>query len=359
MKKERILYFDLIKLAATLCVFVCHFTRSLEANGAAFDFKILPDNIFTVYLGSFGVSLFFIVSGAALMYVYDEKIDVKTYLVKRLKGIYPLFWLTYLFAFFISFYNNAGVAQGIPKYRIIYSVLGCDGNMLWFGSNFYLVGEWFLSVIVMLYLIFPLIRAGVKKSPYAVIGISVLLFFILLKIWNSAMPLECFFLSRLPEFVFGMFFIKVIKKPKIWLCAGGGILLAAAFLFGDKFLNINSVIRTEVIGISAFCVLSYLFKWFRGKFITDISIFVDKYTYGFFLSHHFIQMEVLRKFSGKYLHRIDVVLSCVLCLTLTVFATILLNKINTNILQKITRIKINNQENKAQQDKGVKDSDVK
>ena len=68
-QRERILYFDLIKLIAMLCVFVCHFTRSLEAAVVGFDFKILPDTVFSVYLGSFGVTLFFIVSGAALMYV--------------------------------------------------------------------------------------------------------------------------------------------------------------------------------------------------------------------------------------------------------------------------------------------------
>ena len=89
-----------------LCVFVCHFTRSLEAAGVGFDFKILPDTVFSVYLGSFGVTLFFIVSGAALMYVYEEKIDIKTYIIKRLKGLYPLLRMTYLFAFFITFYER-------------------------------------------------------------------------------------------------------------------------------------------------------------------------------------------------------------------------------------------------------------
>lgn len=124
MKKERIIYFDLIKLIATLSVFFCHFTRSLEANGVIFDFKILPDTVFSIYLGSFGVSLFFIVSGAALMYVYDEKIDWKSFIAKRFKGIYPLFWLTYIIAFFITFYNNGGINHTIPKSRIIYSILG-------------------------------------------------------------------------------------------------------------------------------------------------------------------------------------------------------------------------------------------
>lgn len=335
VKKERILYFDLIKLIATLCVFVCHFTRSLEANGVAFEYKILPDNIFTVYLGSFGVSLFFIVSGAALMYVYDEKLDVKDYLVKRLKGIYPLFWLTYLFAFFISFYQSGGLNQTIPKYRILYSILGCDGNMLWFGSNFYMVGEWFLSVIVLLYVIFPLLRSGVRKLPYVMLIVSVLVFTGLLKIWDSALPLECFFLSRLPEFVFGMFFIKMIKKPKLWCGISGAVVLAAAVVLEERFVAVNAVVRMEVIGIAAFCVFAYLFQWFKGDIVVKLSNCVNKYTYGFFLTHHFVQLQLLKKFSGKYLHRTDVILACILCLAVTIFVTVLLQRMNQKIQKSI------------------------
>lgn len=330
-KKERILYFDLVKLIATLCVFICHFTRSLEANGVAFEYKILPDNIFTVYLGSFGVSLFFIVSGAALMYVYDEKLSVKDYMIKRFKGIYPLFWLTYLFAFFITFYRDGGLNQTVPKYKIIYSILGCDGNALWFGENFYMVGEWFLSVIVLLYIIFPLLRKAMKKLPYVVMAGAVVIFVVLLKFWDSAMPLECLFLSRLPEFVFGMFFVKVIKKPRIWLCGAGAVILAGSIVFEEHFLDVNPVVRTEVIGIASFCVFSYCFKWLKGDIVTLISKSVNKYTYGFFLTHHFVQMLILSHFMGRFLHRSDVILACVLCLSLTIFVTVVLNHINQKI----------------------------
>ena len=75
MKKERLVYFDIIKFIAVICVFTVHFTRTLEYF-LNFDFKILPDRIFGVYLGGFGVTLFFITSGASLMYVYDEKLDL-------------------------------------------------------------------------------------------------------------------------------------------------------------------------------------------------------------------------------------------------------------------------------------------
>ena len=284
-QRERILYFDLIKLIAMLCVFVCHFTRSLEAAGVGFDFKILPDTVFSVYLGSFGVTLFFIVSGAALMYVYEEKIDIKTYIIKRLKGIYPLFWLTYLFAFFITFYENAGMNQGIPKARIIYSILGCDGNMLWFGPNFYMVGEWF-------------------------------------------------FLSRLPEFVFGMFFIKVIRTPKWWLGLAGAFVLILAAICSDSLVNTNAVLKTEVVGIAAFCFLSWCLNPVKGPVIEKISSFVNRYTYGIFLTHHFVQAQILQKFTGKVLQSSDVILAFLLCMIVTLAATVFLFRLNKKILER-------------------------
>ena len=72
--KKRLYYLDIIKLCALVLVFVCHYTRSLESRGVGFVCKVLPDSIFHLYIGSFGVTLFFIASGASLMYVYQKEI---------------------------------------------------------------------------------------------------------------------------------------------------------------------------------------------------------------------------------------------------------------------------------------------
>ena len=107
-KGKRLLYLDLIRTVAVVCVFVVHFTRQFEYDGIACvnDYKILPDSFFSVYLGSYGVSLFFIISGASLMYVYKDKFQLGTYLKKRFWGIYPLYWMPFLFAFLYNFYIN-------------------------------------------------------------------------------------------------------------------------------------------------------------------------------------------------------------------------------------------------------------
>lgn len=332
--RERILYYDFIKLIATICVFTCHFTRTLEMYNVSFGFKVLPDTVFSIYLGNFGVTLFFIVSGATLMYVYDKKFDVKIYLKKRFLGIYPLFWLTYLFAFFITFYNS-GINWTIPKWRLIYSVLGFDGNMLWFHPTFYMVGEWFLSVIVLLYIIFPILRYGIQKKPWILLIGSALLLIILSKFWNSALPLDCLFLARILEFVFGMFFVQVVKKPKSYLAVVGGIVLAIIVLFESELSFVNTTIRTAVVGIAMFSVLTWIFQGIKGDVPQKVSAFVNKYMYGFFLSHHFIQQEVLRKFSGRSMTVADIFLAYILCLIITIVVTVLLSRLNEKILKKV------------------------
>lgn len=51
---------------------------------------------------------------------------------------------------FYNFYQNQGLTPGIPKYRIIYSILGLDMYAQAFGQvNFAIVGEWFLGMIIL------------------------------------------------------------------------------------------------------------------------------------------------------------------------------------------------------------------
>lgn len=75
---------------------------------------MLPDTLFGMYLGSYGVTLFFIVSGAVLMYIYgDKEIDLASYYKKRFLGIYPMFWLAFAIFFIAKEIVYPGFAKGI------------------------------------------------------------------------------------------------------------------------------------------------------------------------------------------------------------------------------------------------------
>lgn len=334
MKKERLIYFDIIKFIAVICVFTVHFTRTLEYF-IGFDFKILPDQIFGMYLGAFGVTLFFIASGASLMYVYDEKLDLKLYIKKRFLGIYPLFWLTYIVAFMSNFYVNKGFDQTIPKWKIIFSVIGFDGTNAFWGPNFYQVGEWFLSVIICLYILFPLLRICIQKFPFITALMSIIVYILIVQNYSpsSKLPLDCFVFARIPEFIFGMIYIKYIKKINLKLFIPTLAIMLASILADTS--KINNMYVITVVGISSFCVFSYLFCNVRDGLFKSISIFISKYSYAIFLSHHFIMVIFLRHFIYKVMPKSEIIITYAFLWIITIIASVTLVRMNDNILKVI------------------------
>lgn len=89
MKKQRLFYLDLIRAVALVCILVIHF------NAAVTGYFTLPSKLFgsvlpfNIYLGDFGSSLFFMVSGAALQYTSPgqgrEPLNLARFYQKRAK----------------------------------------------------------------------------------------------------------------------------------------------------------------------------------------------------------------------------------------------------------------------------------
>ena len=90
MKKQRLFYLDLIRAVALVCILVIHF------NAAVTGYFTLPSKLFgsvlpfNIYLGDFGSSLFFMVSGAALQYTSPgqgrEPLNLARFYQKRAKA---------------------------------------------------------------------------------------------------------------------------------------------------------------------------------------------------------------------------------------------------------------------------------
>lgn len=302
MKKERLTYLDIIRTIAVICVLVCHYTRALESNGIGYLNKILPDFPFSLYLGSYGVSLFFIISGASLMYVYAEKCELTSFFKKRFWALYPMFWLAYITAFLYNFWVNRGMFYAYPKSRFLLTFFGMDGYLGWYGGNYYLLGEWFLGCLIFLYLLFPLLRKGVKDYPKITILVAAAVYVIgsvLLK--NTRMPIECWFILRVPEMLFGMYFVHYIKKVNFPMLGVSSIILIIAAVVNLR--NLPVIYLTPVIGITSFLVLTFLSKYIAVNVVRKFCGIVSKYSYAVFLCHHFIIEKMTAHFAGRGVSR--------------------------------------------------------
>lgn len=302
-KKPRLFYLDWIRAIAAILIVVTHFNNPyLEST------RFFVNRPFGIYIGGLGVSLFLIISGAALMYNYvdRESLDLRTFYTKRAKTLYPMFWVAFVVANILLFIRNNGYIF-VPRHKItaIFSLFGMDGYASAFGvGTFYTLGEWFLGFIILFYIVFPLLRVGVNKMPIATVCIvlalyaATIVFFTFYQI--PRVPSDILLTTRLPELVFGMIFVKFIKKVPHWLAAISFVILALQQL--THILKDN--IAVTVVGILAFLLLSYIGELVKSfKPLRACTKFISAYSYPIFLVHHVLIMQVFTVIYPVWLNR--------------------------------------------------------
>lgn len=164
-RRPRLFYLDLIRAIAAVLIVITHYNNPFLQSHPVFI-----NEPFGIYIGNLGVSLFLIISGAALMYNHGgvKKLELKSFYWKRFKTLYPMFWIAFIVANAFLFLRAGGNPHpGVPKENIIFSILGVDGLLANAAiPTFYTLGEWFLGFIIIFYLVFPLLRWGVKITLF-------------------------------------------------------------------------------------------------------------------------------------------------------------------------------------------------
>ncbi|MDE5966705.1 MAG: acyltransferase [Lachnospiraceae bacterium] len=295
MERERLFYLDFVRALAAVSIVITHYNAVfLYANPQINNCYVIHAFIFNIYIGGFGVSLFLIISGAALMYVYGHACDLKRFYIKRWKTLYPMFWLAYLISFFIIYiYMGNWKTTAVPKSRLILSLLGIDGYLADIMPTFYLVGEWFLGFIIIFYLVFPLLRWCINKHP-VLLAVIVLGIYIALEMnYPFTFVSSKNLFVRLPELLFGMYFIKYIKRVR-WPAAAAG--LAVLILNQLCKPNFPVDVQTTYVGIAAFLVLVFVSQMVKNELFKGICAWISKYSYAIFLVHHIVIYYVMMTF---------------------------------------------------------------
>lgn len=303
MKKPRLFYLDLIRTVALISILIIHFNASVTG------YFTLPHKIFTstlpfgIYLGDFGSTLFFIVSGASLCYTAPERFEAKAFYKKRFRAVYPMFWLAWVLCFSIRFVTRPGSYAGARTITLVLTVLGLDNFAVaagWVGQDFACVGEWFLGSILFLYLLFPLLLYGYRKHPWltfaatCVVGVAVHL-----AGWDARLVA-----IHLPEFFFGMLLVGINRKKQGMLAAAAALLLVAQSLLGGW----DTKIVCALFGAVVFVVLLLIADLVAFGPVRRLCALLGKYSYAVFLVHHVIILRLVEGFDLAALSRRDTVL---------------------------------------------------
>lgn len=305
--RERLNFIDTIRVIAVLLVVISHMNHALEQCQITIrgNSYILPSTFANGDFGTLGVSLFFIISGLSLYYNYESNFNVRMYYKKRFLNIYPKFWCSYSIVFLLLFVKYKEFwferTEEVPTSRFVLSILGLDGYFTYLGSNFYLIGEWFLGCIIFLYIGFPVLRTCVKKHPVFVwLLASVIYMFVVL--YNPfKIDLTRNLLIRGYDFLVGMLLARFISKiDTITLKMSGMFISFGLFVFALCYVPNEKfhMCMITLMGVSLFVFLMLILQQINLERFFLVKI-INKYSFDIFLLHHVTISMLFAHFKGQ------------------------------------------------------------
>jgi peptidoglycan/LPS O-acetylase OafA/YrhL len=207
-----------------------------------------------------------------------------------------MFYVGYLFCYIDRMFEvHSLLISPSPWHKIWLTIFGMDGYFLYRSVNFYLIGEWFLGAIILVYLIYPLILWMFDKKP-------VLLFSVLAAL-SCFLPYSVFFeispsrnlITCTACFVTGMLMARYrqVLQRRILFWASLSILIAGIFF---PVPVISKMVPVALfMAISFFVVMKKIGELLEnsGKWCERVMLFGGKISYPMFLVQHVVIMKVL------------------------------------------------------------------
>lgn len=290
---KRIKHFDVLRVICFLAIIFYHMVAQLPINGICSHEAILPfvANA-NMQLGTFAVSIFFMISGASLMYTTREKLELGMFYLKRyIRLLIPFYVVTFMYYVVnaIRVRDWAGVyIGGIPVWKWIFTILGMDEWVSMHGIETFSrgIGEWFLGALVILSVLFPLLRFLMLKNQKVFMTIATLLYLIVIFNYNSdvliymSLPVKGF------DFVLGMWFGLNWEKinPK-WEYVTVPIVIL--YLVSPFAFPINEALKILILAFAFLVSFSFLEDNLQNCKMPIIN-WLSKYSYELFLVHHIV-----------------------------------------------------------------------
>lgn len=304
MKKERVLYLDLIRIICFLMVTSYHFSYAVKTIGINADVELYQGIVHIVW-APIAVSSFFMVSGASLIYRYRDTFSLKEFYKKRFFGLYPLFWLAYVFAFLDFFYRVKSI-PGAPKINFLLSVIAMDGYFNGTIPTFYMIGEWFLGAIVIMYLLFPLYRYVMCKCKWVLpvvffVGSIALIYYNPFPFVPEKNPIMCsmyFVLGMLLEMLREKRDRKPVRIGMRIAAAAGAVLFIVVYAVEKTGFRFNSYHVIFTLSVSLVLIVMEAAEWIKSERVKRLIVLIGKHSYAYFLLHHVFLYKYLPNFQG-------------------------------------------------------------
>lgn len=320
------------------------FTRALCSIGilifhyscsSKYNFKFL----FRTANSSFGFMFstsFFCISGTVLYYNYPKINFLKIFYYKRWKSIFPPYYICFSYFFLITAFANHRLFYNGHWSRLIFTLLGMDGYLNYRIKTYFIIGEWFLGAIIIIYILYPLLLWFMNKNIFIIFFIISVFYVIMYKTNIFIILADKNIITCMHSFYFGMISIKF--KSFFFTNKIAFIISSILFLFlSFKKLN-NFILVFQIQAFSLYIMLIQLGNYILSKSKTNVFNQISALSYSIFLIHHRIIFDVLGLNNPLewYLHILQLGFVFILTIICSKVHILVINSVlNSYIFQKL------------------------
>lgn len=290
MQQKRLYHLDFIRVTAIIAIILFHYNIWSE--------RIVSPSVLLVknytFLGAIGVSLFLVLSGASIFHSTKNNFNAWQFYKKRFLALFPMFYLIYAcFMFLALVFHQYDLTVEKNPFAFLLTIVGLDGLLSTVLPTYYLIGEWFLGCIVVLYLLFPAIRYGFYLQKETVLIISFAIFLLLQQYYTFSFPLQRLPLFRMAEFIFGMYYMAYSTQKILYDLRLAAFILSVFIIlyFFDRAML--GSIEMNFYGVLTFILLANISQYCTGEPFRRIVAFLSRYSYPAFLVHHILLKQIL------------------------------------------------------------------
>ena len=326
---KRIFSLDFIRDISTFAIMLFHF------NIGKID-TFISVGKYGGYTGGIFVAIFFAISGFGLSYT-TKKINI-SYYKRRVQAIYPTFWLAFIYFYIKKVCSTGAIFYAGQPSKIVLSILGIDGFMEIHGfPTYYLVGEWFLGYLIILYFMYPILKIGEEKSEKLFSAMIILLFSVMNWLYMFHKEIFCVeiynnFITCLICFWFGILTCKyrVLLSSRLTFVCGIFLVIIGYEIPDGNMCNL-------LIASGLFLILYYMGEYIgKVKVIAIIFAKLSTISYAFYLLHHQFIYETASLFRKDDVMNYYKVL--VFTLIITIAGAMILERVNRSVLIQLKSI---------------------
>ena len=301
MKSRRIIGYDVIRIFSAFVVVAYHFASTASAKNGWASFPYFF-NYQGKSWGGTAVGLFFILSGAAIAMTHDFELNRRNILQfywTRAKKLYPMFWMAFSYIYIQNVVMNHSFFYFGKPWLLLLSFFGVDGYFNYMGRTYYLIGEWFLGAIILVYLLYPVILFCFHRMRYVTLAVLILLAYLnQLNVFGLKIPFQQNILTCCLLFYAGMLFEQIRLKITQYSWIFGPVSIAGMIYLlvqpTDIPIELGTLIMSFVMFVALFCIGSWLSLAGPAQYA---AVGLSGLTYPVFLLQHQIINWVCRNFA--------------------------------------------------------------